>query len=313
MEYKDYYKIMGLSRSASQDEIKQAYRKLARKYHPDVSKEADAEKRFKEIGEAYEVLKDSEKRAAYDQLGANWKSGQDFRPPPGWEFNMGGGPRGGGDAHFSDFFDSLFGGGFGGGGFGGAGRRPGGPGRGGFSPRPGEDQNAKIRISIEDAYHGASRTLHVQSGHGGTQTLNVKIPKGIKAGQQIRLSGKGSPGIAGGPPGDLYLEVEFEPHAHYRLEGKDVYLSLPVTPWEAALGAKLTVPTLGGQVSVTLPPGSQSGKKMRLKEKGLPGNPAGDFYLELQIQTPPADNDTLRDLYQQLADASQYDPRKTLF
>ncbi len=250
MEFKDYYKIMGVAREATQDEIKRAYRKLARKYHPDVSKEPDAEARFKEVGEAYEVLKDPEKRAAYDRLAAGgYQGGEEFRPPPGWDAGFefrGGGFTDGDAAHFSDFFESLFGGGspFGHG----AGRR------GGVRMR-GEDRHARIRIGLADAYHGATRTLSLQVPEVDPQgrvitrnhSLNVKIPAGVTEGQQIRLSGQGAPGLGGGPAGDLYLEVSFEPHPVFHAEGRDVFATLPIAPWEAALGAKVPVPTLGGR------------------------------------------------------------------
>ena len=225
MEYKDYYKIMGLERDASQDEIKRAYRKLARKYHPDVSKEKDAELRFKEVGEAYEVLKDPEKRAAYDHLGANYKAGQDFHPPPNWDSGFefrGGGFTDAGQAGFSDFFEELFGrqahgahAGF----------------RSQFNAR-GEDHHAKIVVDLADAFHGATRSISLQSPgvdeYGqmrlSNRTLNVKIPKGVKEGQQIRLAGQGSPGKGQGAQGDLYLEIHFKPHPFYRVEGRDVHM-----------------------------------------------------------------------------------------
>lgn len=241
MDFKDYYNIMGVDRNASHDGIKRAYRKLARKYHPDVSKEADSEARFKEVGEAYAVLKDPEKRAAYDQLGANWKAGQDFHPPPDWDvgFEFSGGGQTAGDASaYSDFFESLFGHSFA---SAQADRR-----HAGFHAR-GEDHHAKVLIDLEDAYQGASRSIALRtpkldtSGRLTTKqrTLNVKIPKGVKQGQRIRLSGQGSPGLGEGQAGDLYLEIEFNPHSLYRVEGRDVYLDLPVTPWEAALGARV--------------------------------------------------------------------------
>jgi curved DNA-binding protein len=237
MDFKDYYNIMALERDASQDEIRRAYRKLARKYHPDVSKEADAEKRFKELGEAYAVLKDPEKRAAYDQLGANWKGGQDFQPPPDWDtgFEFSGGGHAGGDGStYSDFFETLFGQGFG---SAQADRR-----HAGFHA-DGEDHHAKVLIDLEDAFQGATRNITLRtpeldsSGHltAKQRTLSVKIPKGVKQGQRIRLSGQGSPGLGQGRAGDLYLEVEFNPHKLFTLEGRNVYIDLPVTPWEAAL------------------------------------------------------------------------------
>ncbi len=311
MQYKDYYKIMGMPRGASQDEIKRAYRKLARKYHPDVSKEPDAEARFKEVNEAYEVLKDSEKRQAYDQLGAGWKAGQDFRPPPQWEtkFDFGGGGFAGAEhTGFSDFFETLFG------------RATGGPGhRAGFRAR-GSDERARIGVSLEDAFHGGTRTIHLQvsdtDAYGRvsnrTQTLRVKIPAGITSGQEIRLAGKGRAGPGGGTHGDLYLEVEIQPHALYRVDKRDIHLELPITPWESALGATIAVPTLGGEVDVKVPAGSQSGRKLRLKGRGLPGRPAGDQYVVLQIATPRADTAAARSFYERMARELPFDPRSKM-
>jgi curved DNA-binding protein len=300
MEYRDYYKILGVSRDASQDEIKKAYRKLARKYHPDVSKEADAEEKFKEVGEAYEVLRDAQKRAQYDQFGSNYRHGQSFNPPPGWDDNVGG--FGGGN--FSSFFENLFGGG----GMGGAGM--GGMGGDQFFAK-GEDVNAKITISLEDAFNGATKTVRRPTGANQTGTINVKIPAGISSGKKIRLNGQGKAG-AGGKAGDLYLEVQIAPHKHYRLEGKDVYLDLPLAPWEAALGAKVTVPTLAGRINLTIPAGARSGQKMRLKGRGLPGKEPGDEFVVLQIMTPAADSDKARKLYMQMAEELPFNPREAL-
>ena len=311
MEFKDYYDLMGVPREATQDEIKRAYRKLARKYHPDVSKENDAEEKFKAVGEAYEVLKDPEKRSAYDQLGANWQAGQDFKPPPDWDagFEFSGGGFTGGGADHSDFFDSLFGRGFGS--THGAGA--------GFQMR-GEDHHAKVLIDLEDAFSGASRSITLQSPeidaqghvHARERTLNVRIPKGVYQGQQIRLSGQGAPGHGQGGAGDLYLEIEFRPHRLYRAEGRDLTLTLPIAPWEAALGAKVTVPTPGGNVGLTIPEGSVSGRKMRLKGRGIPGKTPGDLYVELQIVVPPADNDAARKLYRRMQSETDFDPRAAL-
>lgn len=315
MQYKDYYKILGVERSATQDDIKRAYRRLARKYHPDVSKEPDAEERFKEVNEAHEVLQDPEKRAAYDRLGANWKAGQDFTPPPGWdtgfEFRGGSGFSG---SDFSDFFESLFGHGSP---FGDTFQQ----GRGGRGFRlRGEDRRAKIRIRLEDAFHGGERAIRLETpqvdagGHVTLRphTLKVRLPAGISAGQQIRLAGKGSPGQGGGPAGDLYLEIEFEPHALYTIDGRDIYLDLPITPWEAALGARLAVPTLGGAVEMKIPAGARSGQKLRLKGRGLPGHPPGDQYAVLQIVTPPADNAKAKKFYEDMAKAMPFNPRRHL-
>lgn len=320
MEYKDYYKILGVERGASQEEIKRAFRKLARKYHPDVSKEKDAEARFKEVNEANEVLGDPEKRRAYDQLGSSWRSGQEFRPPPGWEgrteFRHGFGGAGGGAEEFSDFFESLFGGG---GPFAGGGSPFGGR-RGSAFRMPGEDQQAKLLLTLEEAYQGVTRTLSLQVPEADAQgrvtvrnrKLQVKIPAGATEGRQIRLAGQGSPGMGGGPRGDLYLTVEIQPHPFYRTEGKDIHLDLPVAPWEAALGAKVTVPTLGGKVDLGIPAGSQSGRTLRLKGRGLPGRPAGDQYVHLKILTPPADSERLRELYRELERAAPFNPRANL-
>lgn len=312
MEFKDYYKVMGVNKDATQDEIKRAYRKLARKYHPDVSKEAGAEAKFKELGEAYEVLKDPEKRAAYDQLGSQYKAGQDFRPPPGWdagfEFRDFGGAAGADPGGFSDFFESLFGGA----------RRAGGGGR-----RPqdfrmrGEDHHAKVVVDLEDSYRGASRSITLQvpgvdeSGHVRTRqrTLNVRIPKGVRQSQQIRLQGQGGAGFGGGPAGDLYLEVEFNARGPYRVEGADVYYDLPLAPWEAALGATVKVPTPDGAVDLKVPPNSQAGKKLRLKGRGIPAKTPGDLYVVLQVVLPPADTAERRRVYEEMRKVFSFDAR----
>ena len=287
MEYKDYYKILGVSRDVSPDELKKAYRKLARKYHPDVSKEANAEEKFKEVGEAYEALKDPEKRAQYDQFGNNFQHGQSFTPPPGWGQSQGRGGGGFADhGNFSSFFDSMFGGGADMGG-------------GGFYNSPGEDVLTKITISLEDAFNGAKKTIRRPTGSNQTGTLNVKIPAGITPGKKIRLAEQGKAG-SGGQAGDLYLEIAIAPHSYYRLEDKDIYLNLPITPWEAALGAKITVPTLAGKINLTIPNDAKSGQKMRLKGRGLPGEKAGDQFVVLQIMTPPADDDKTKQFYQNM-------------
>ena len=312
MQFKDYYEVMGVSRDATQDEIKRAYRKLARKYHPDVSKEADADARFKELGEANEVLKDQEKRAAYDQLGSNWQQGQEFKPPPDWDagFEYSGGFGGGDSAQFSDFFESIFGQ---------AGAHSSQRHGGGYQSR-GEDHHARILIDLEDAFSGAERAITLQApvvdeqGHVRTQarTLNVRIPAGIKAGQQIRLSGQGSPGFGGGSAGDLYLEVEFKPHRLYSVEDSDLYLELALAPWEAALGAKVRVPTPAGAVELGIPAGTAAGKKMRLKGRGLPGKTPGDLYAVVKIALPPANDDTSKALYRQMQQDMAFDPRAEL-
>ncbi len=303
MQYKDYYKIMGVAKEASPDEIKRAYRKLARKFHPDVSKEADAEARFKELGEAYEVLKDREKREAYDQLGSNWQGGQEFRPPPGWQGgfqqNAGGG---GSQANFSDFFEEIFG----------RAQHQRQAGRQTASSQEfhmqGEDRHARILIDIEDSYQGTTRQLSLAipelTPEGYMQnrerTLSVKIPKGVREGQQIRLAGQGGTGLGNGAAGDLYLEVAFKPHPRYRANGKDIYVDVPVMPWEAALGASVNVATPAGEVKLKVPAGSQSGKTLRLKGGGLPGKSAGDFYAVLKLVNPPVNTDKARAAFEQL-------------
>ena len=316
MEFKDYYKIMGLQRSATQDEIKRAHRQLARKYHPDVSKETDAEARFKEVGEAYEVLRDPEKRAAYDQLGSNWKSGQEFRPPPDWNAGFESPGRGFTEreaAEHSDFFESLFRRGFGDG-------QASQPGRADFHAH-GEDRHAKIQIDLEDAYQGAARSVTLQvpeidgQGHGVLRKHQIEfvIPRGVRAGQHIRLAGQGGPAMGQGQPGDLYLEVEFRAHAHYRVDKHDVYLDLPVTPWEAALGAQIEVPTPSGFVELKIPAGSVAGRKLRLKGRGIPARSPGDFYFVLTIALPAADDEAAQSFYRGMAaQFKSFDPRVKL-
>ena len=308
MEFKDYYQILGVPRDAGADAIKKAFRKLARKYHPDVSKEQDAEARMKEVNEAYAVLSDPEKRAAYDQLGRGYRPGEEFRPPPGWDsgFEFSGSGFATADAaDFSDFFAELFG------------RMGGGGGRRGFGAR-GEDHHAKILLDLEAAYGGGTRTITLRSPRQDRSgrvvltehSLEVRIPKGVREGQVIRLAGQGAPGVGGAPPGDLYLEVHFEPHPRYRVEGRDVYATLPVTPWEAALGATVKTRVPDGSVEVRIPPGSSSGRKLRLRGRGLPGKPPGDLYLVLEIQLPPADTPRARELYETMARELAFDPRK---
>lgn len=304
-EYKDYYKIMGVPRDVSQDELKRVYRRLARKYHPDVSKEKDAEARFKEVQEAYEVLKDPQKRAAYDQLGSNWRQGQEFRPPPDWgknfEFSTVFGDEGG----FSDFFSSLFGNAARAGRTRGAGAR-------GFS-MAGDDQVATIEIDLEDSFRGGSQTIEIKaSPRGPARKLKVTIPQGIVEGQRIRLAGQGSPGIGGGPPGDLYLEVRFRKHRLFQVDGRDVTLTLPVAPWEAALGATVPTPTLGGPVDLRIPANAKSGQRLRLKGRGLPGPTPGDQYVVLKIVLPPADSPRARELYERMQRELPFDPRAEL-
>ncbi len=317
MDYKDYYAAMGVARDATQDDIKRAYRKLARKYHPDVSKERDAERRFKELGEAYEVLKDPEKRAAYDQLGKDWRAGQEFRPPPGWDAGFefsGGGYTDADHGGFSDFFETLFGRG---GNF-----RGGGPFRASYGSARGEDHHSRIEVSLEDAFRGTTLSLQLRIPEYDAQgrlssklrNLQVKIPRGVTSGKRIRLAGQGGTGISGGSPGDLFLEVHIKPHPLYQVDGKDVLLPLPITPWEAALGGKVEVPTLAGKVDLAIPPGARSGQKLRLKGRGLPvpGENPGDQYAVLQIVTPPADSAAKKALYEKMARELPFNPRAHL-
>ncbi|MEE4297448.1 MAG: DnaJ C-terminal domain-containing protein [Wenzhouxiangella sp.] len=306
MQFKDYYKTLGVESGASADEIKRAYRKLARKYHPDVSKEPDAEAKFKEIGEAYEALKDPEKRAQYDQLRkGGWRQGQEFRPPPEW----GTGWQSAGDSQsysgFSDFFESLFGG-LGGSRFSSTRRQ----GTAGLKSK-GRDMHASVSIDLKTAYAGGVQRLNL-SGASGSRTLNVRIPAGVTEGRQIRLSGQGEPGMGGGPAGDLYLEVRLKPHPLFEVQGQDVHLTLPIAPWEAALGARLSVPTLGGKVEMNIPGGTSGGKRLRLKGRGLPGKTPGDQYVIIKVVVPPAETERARELYQSLKDEQWFDPRSEM-
>ena len=332
MQFKDYYEVMGVARGASQDEIKRAYRKLARKFHPDVSKEKNAEDRFKELQEAYEVLQDPEKRAAYDQLGANWRQGQEFRPPPDWgkgfEFSGGGRRSPGGDrrherAEFSDFFSELFGarspfGAAHGFEAHGQGFEAGGRGSRTFSA-PGQDHVARVEIDLEDAYRGGTRTIDLRApeitpdGHvvSKPRTLRVSIPAGVVEGQQIRLAGQGSPGLGSGQAGDLYLEVNFRAHPLFKADGRDVTVQLPVAPWEAALGETVSVPTLGGPVDMKLPVGARAGLRLRLRGRGLPGSPPGDQYVVLRIALPP-DSPKAREFFTRMKQELPFDPRADL-
>ncbi len=302
MEFKDYYKIMEVPENASADEIKKSYRRLARKYHPDVSKEAGAEDRFKEVGEAYEVLKDPQKRGEYDGLRkAGYTGGQQFRPPPGWESSYGVHTErdmGGGD--FSDFFETLFGQ-----------RRPG-AGQGRTRVQRGRDLRYHVDVSLEDAYAGATRTLQLTQPDGSARTLNVKIPQGVQDGQQIRLKGQGAPGAGGGSAGDLFLEITLIPHRNFKIDGKDVTLELPVAPWELNAGKSVNIPTLGGTVSMKLPGNSKAGQRMRLTGKGLPGKVPGDQYVILKLVMPETLSARARELLDELAIETNFDPRKDL-
>lgn len=312
MHFKDYYQILGVSRNATAEEVKKAFRRLARKYHPDISKEPDAQLRMQEINEANTVLSDPEKRAAYDQLGQGIHSGQEFHPPPGWdsgfefsgkdfsEQNMAG---------FSDFFSELFGH---------MGQGPKGfRGQGGFQSR-GEDHRAKVQLDLEDSFSGSVRQLSLrvpQFDAAGrlvlsSRTLNVKIPKGVRAGQVIRLAGQGAAGIGGSGAGDLLLEVEFRPHPKFRIDGADLHLSLPVAPWEAALGAVIAVALPDSDIKVRIPEGAQSGRQLRVRGKGIPGNPPGDLFLEIQVVVPPADTPKAKQLYEAMSKEMAFDPRR---
>ena len=311
MDYKDYYKTLGLERTATQDEIKRTYRKLARKFHPDINKNAGAEDKFKDVGEAYAVIGDVEKRAAYDQLGRDWQAGQDFQPPPNWDagFEFSGAPKGAGtgSAGTSDFFESLFG-------------RMGGRERG-YRQRPefhvrGEDHHAKILIDVADAFAGATRNIQLRmpeaddEGHVRLRdrTLAVKIPKGVIEGQNIRLKGQGAAGF-GAEAGDLYLEIQFKPDAVYRVAGHDLYVDLPIAPWEAALGSEIETPTPLGPIRLKVPPNSAQGRQLRVKGRGIPAAQAGDLYAVLKIVLPPADTDKARKFYADMARELAFDPR----
>ncbi|MEO7152937.1 MAG: DnaJ C-terminal domain-containing protein [Burkholderiaceae bacterium] len=333
MEWKDYYKVLGLERGATEDEVKKAYRRLARKHHPDVSKAADASTRMQEINEASEVLRDPAKRAAYDSLGERGQYAETmrggaagaggpggFRPPPDWNpgFDFGDVDPADLGSH-SDFFEALFGAARRGGA-----RRAGAAAGGAAYSARGADRHARVVIGLEDAYTGATRSLSIGEPEMNAQgevtmrerRLEVAIPKGVKAGQQIRLTGQGNPGVGGGPAGDLYLEIEFAPHPHYRVEGRDLYLSLPVAPWEAALGASVPVPTPSGTLDVTIPPGSKAGRKLRLKGRGIPGSSstvaAGDFYAVLEVALPEAADEPARALYRRMAQELAFNPRQHL-
>jgi curved DNA-binding protein len=293
MQYRDYYEILGVTRGADADEVKRAYRKLARKFHPDVSKEKNAEEKFKEVQEAYEVLRDSDKRAAYDQLGRDFRNGQQFRPPPDWSqrFGNSGGQRFSDLNGFSDFFSSLFGGsGFG----------AGGPGQG---PGPGHsDADAgHLDVTVEEAFAGTKRRVAL-SENGRRRQVDVQIPAGVTEGQSLRI-----PGIGG--RSSLIFRIRLRPHHLYEVVGKDVQIDLPLAPWEAALGAKVAVPTLKGTVELTVPAGAQSGQKLRLRARGLPGNPPGDQMVTIKVVTPAAHTATEKEAYERMRRDFNFDPR----
>lgn len=302
--YQDYYEALGVSRDASQDEIRQAYRRLARRYHPDVNKEPGAEDRFKQISEAYEVLREPEKRERYDRLGSNWRAGQDVSGAGGFGegFDTGNGFEnvrvefGGGD--FSDFFESFFGG---------RRRTAGGTGFDSFSMRGG-DYEAVLDLGLEEAARGGKRWLSLGDG----RSVEVDIPRGVLDGERIRVPRQGGAGVGGGQAGDLFLRIRLRPHPRFRIEGRDLYVDLPVSPWEAALGAEVPVPTLEGDARVKVPPGSSSGRRLRLRGQGMPGSrgaPAGDLYAVVTIQVPKKLTKRERDLFEKLASASKFDPR----
>lgn len=298
MEFKDYYDILGVKPEATGAEIKAAYRKLARKYHPDKSKEAGAEEKFKAANEAQEVLMDAEKRRSYDQLRAGgYRQGEQFRPPPGWQGQRQGFDDSGGD--FSDFFESMFG------------RGAAGGSRGQQHPRRGRDVQASVQIELQTAFDGGRTRLAMQDPSGGERVLEVKIPAGIQPGQVIRLAGQGQAGVAGGPQGDLLLEIGIREDARFRLDGRNVVHVLPISPWEAALGATVPVPTLAGTVDLRIPAGTQSGRKLRLKGRGMPGAHPGDQLVELSIRVPVAETAAQTEAYEDLRKQfKDYDPRK---
>jgi curved DNA-binding protein len=307
MKYKDYYAALGVDKNASADDIKKAYRKLARKYHPDVSKEKDAKEKFQEVSEAYEALKDPEKRKAYDELGS-FQPGQDFRPPPGWEQQFQQGGFSFDDLDLADLFAGL-----------GATRGFRGSTRARRDmPVPGEDYEVPVQIALEQAYHGTMLDLNLQIPEYGAdgqvrrtpQTIKARIPKGVTEGERLRLPGKGGKGMNGGRDGDLYLIVHIAPHRLFRVTGRDLYLDLPLAPWEAVLGTTVEIPTLGGTVRLKIRPGTQGGQHLRLAKRGLPKpDNEGDLYAIVQIAVPASVNDRERDLYTQLSQASSFDPR----
>jgi curved DNA-binding protein len=313
MKYKDYYATLGVAKDASADEIKKSYRKLARKYHPDVSKEKDAKEKFQDVSEAYETLKDTEKRAAYDQLGS-FQPGQDFQPPPGWEQQFSQGGFSFDDLDLADLFASLGGAAGRHRGFGGARPRP-------NMAMPGEDYEVAAQITLEQAYHGTVVDLNLQmpeyDEHGRLRrvphTFSARIPKGVADGERLRLAGKGGKGLNGGRDGDLYLNIRLAPHKVFRVSGRDLYLDLPVAPWEAVLGATVEIPTLGGPVRLKIRPNTQAGQQLRLAKRGLPKpGHEGDLYAIVQIVVPPHSGEREQALYKQLAEASNFDPRAHL-
>jgi len=314
LDYKDYYRVLGVERSASADEVQKAYRKLARKFHPDVSKEANAEARFKEIAEAYEVLKDPEKRSRYDQFGQAWNARQSgSAPPPGFEefrFDLGGAPFGGGSSGFSSFFEMLFG-------QAAAQQESGwaswtGEGRGGWA-RPGANQEFTLRLSLREAAQGGVRELALPNPSGGEpRRIKVKLPRGVLGGQSIRVPGQGGGGRGSGPAGDLLLRVEIESDSRFRLDGRDLATTLDVSPWEAALGGEADVPTLDGTVRIRIPAGTSSGRRVRVRGRGFPGGkdaPPGDLMVELRVVVPTELSADERQLFERLRETSRFRPR----
>lgn len=303
MAFKDYYQILGVARDATDKDIKRAYHRLARKFHPDVSKETDAESRFKEVKEAYDVLHDAQKRAAYDQYGADWQAAQQAEAQGfhhyQYQSNNSAGEQ---PFDFDDVFQSMFGGR--------ARTQSGGRHSRAHFDFPGEDLRARIQIDLEDSYRGTTRTITLGSDSGGqARTLNVRIPRGVMPGQHIRLAGQGNPGMGSGANGDLLLEVSFRPHPLYRVEGRDVYLTLPVAPWEAALGASVTVPLPEGSIDLKIPANSANGRRLRLKGKGIPGKVPGDFYVELSVVLPAANSTAAKQAYNTFKETLDFDPR----
>jgi curved DNA-binding protein len=300
MQFKDYYDTLGVKPDASDADIKRAYRRLARKFHPDVSKEAGAEDKIKAINEAYEALKDSERRREYDELRAGgYRAGDDFRPPPNWQGGRGAGGANGGfeGADFSDFFESVFG--------------RGGMHGGRAGPRRGSDLQAKIMIDLASAFTGGRERITLRDPVQGERTLEVKIPAGIEPGRQIRLSGQGNPGIHGGAAGDLLLEVGVREDSRFRMDGRNIVTIVPISPWEAALGATVNVPTLAGDVELRVPAGSDSGRKLRLRGRGWPGKEAGDQIVVLEIHAPRAETDEQKKCYEDMAVLFDFNPRRS--
>lgn len=308
MEFQDYYKTLGVSQSATPDEIKKQYRKLARKYHPDVSEEENAEEQFKTVKEAYEVLKDKEKKAAYDQLRQNKNQGSEFNPPPNWHYENNNRSHSDfrSESDFSDFFSSIFGQ------------------QGGFhssEPQKGQDLTFAINIALEEAYNGSERHINVEIPSQNITTgisefskkeLKIKIPPGIKHHQHIRLSGQGQTGFNGGERGDIYLKINIDPHKLFKLHNKDIHVTIPITPWEAVLGSKITIPTLSGDIQLKIPANTQSGKQLRLKDRGLPGKSPGHLYVQLKVILPEPENQQQKELYEKMAELMPFNPRHNL-